>query len=281
MIQEIEPQKYNNNYTPRNPKADDYMIYCVDNKIALWKETDGNLQIPTWKEVKNSNEEVENQYLFSIDKKAFYLITNEKFILPGNAELCSGSIFRELKPIHMAFAGITAMQLYRFHNTHRFCGKCGSKMIHSKRERAYECVTCGLTEYPKISPAVIVAIMDGDKLLMTKYAYGEYKNYALVAGFVEIGESFEETVKREVLEEVGLKVKNIRYYKSQPWSFSDSIMIGFFADLDGDNTITIQEEELEEAVWMSREDIPKAERNISIGQEMIEEFRNYTYVSSK
>ena len=150
-------------------------------------------------------------------------------------------------------------------------------MIHSKRERAYECETCGLTEYPKISPAVIVAIMDGDKLLMTKYAYGEYKKYALVAGFVEIGESFEETVKREVLEEVGLKVKNIRYYKSQPWSFSDSIMIGFFADLDGDNTIIIQEEELEEAVWMRREEIPEAERNISIGQEMIEAFRNHTY----
>lgn len=277
MIHQIEPHQYINDYAPRDPKADDHMIYCVDNKIALWKETDEILQIPTLKEMKKTNEELETQYLFSIDKKAFYLIISDNFILPENAELCSGSIFREINPIHMAFAGITAMQLYRFYNTHRFCGKCGSKMMHSKWERAYECVTCGLTEYPKISPAVIVAIMDGDKLLMTKYAYGEYKKYALVAGFVEIGESFEETVKREILEEVGLKVKNIRYYKSQPWSFSDSIMIGFFADLDGDNTLTIQEEELEEAVWMSREEIPEAEHNISIGQEMIEAFRNHTY----
>ena len=150
-------------------------------------------------------------------------------------------------------------------------------MIHSVRERAFVCEECGLTEYPKISPAVIVAIADGDKLLMTRYAQGEYKKYALVAGFVEIGESFEETVRREVLEEVGLTVKNIRYYKSQPWSFSDSVMIGFFADLDGDNTITIQEEELEEAVWVPRGEIPEAERNISIGQEMIEAFRNNTY----
>lgn len=278
MIQEIEPNKYNNDYMPRDAKGDDYMIYCVDHKIALWKEIDGNLKIPTLKEIKKTNVELETQYLFSIDEKAFYLITSENFILPENAELCSGSIFRELKPMHMAFAGITAMQLYRFHINHKFCGKCGNKMVHSKRERAYMCVNCGLTEYPKISPAVIVAIMDGNKLLMTKYAYGEYKKYALVAGFVEIGESFEETVKREVLEEVGLKVKNIRYYKSQPWSFSDSIMIGFFADLDGDNTITIQEEELDEAVWMCREEIPEADRNISIGQEMIEAFRNHTYV---
>lgn len=277
MIQEIKPHEYNNEYSPRESKADDYAVYCVDNKIALWKCADENLCIPTIAEMEELGEKIEKQYLFSIDESAFYLIMNENLLLPENVEMCSGNVFRELKPTYMAFAGITAMQLYRFHNTHRFCGKCGSKMIHSKRERAYECETCGLTEYPKISPAVIVAIMDGDKLLMTKYAYGEYKKYALVAGFVEIGESFEETVKREVLEEVGLKVKNIRYYKSQPWSFSDSIMIGFFADLDGDNTIIIQEEELEEAVWMRREEIPEAERNISIGQEMIEAFRNHTY----
>ena len=276
MIQEIKPRNYNNEYTPKEPKTDDYAIYCVDNKIALWKNADGTLQMPKIAEVENLGVKIVVQYLFAIDEEAFYLITNEKLLLPENAELYSGSVFRELKPTYIAFAGITAMQLYRFHNTHRFCGRCGGRMVHSKRERAYVCDACSLTEYPKISPAVIVAIMDGDKLLMTKYANGEYKKYALVAGFVEVGESFEEAVKREVLEEVGLKVKNIRYYKSQPWSFSDSIMIGFFADLDGDNTITRQEEELEEAIWMRREEIPEAERNISIGQEMIEIFRNHT-----
>ncbi len=277
MIQEIEPYKYKNEYKPRKSEPGDHAIYCIENEIALWKCQDGTLCIPTIAQMESLGDIKKKQYLFSIDNIAFYLIINEMLSLTENIEICSQSVFRELSPSYMAFAGITAMQLNRFYQTHRFCGKCGNKMIHSSQERACQCEVCGLTKYPNISPAVIIAIVDGDYLLMTKYASGEYKKYALVAGFVEIGESFEDTVKREVLEEVGLKVKNIRYFKSQPWSFSDSVMIGYFADLDGDNTITIQEEELEEAVWMPRDKIPKAEHNISIGQEMIEVFRNRTY----
>lgn len=95
-----------------------------------------------------------------------------------------------------------------------------------------------------------------------------YRGYALIAGFVEIGETFEDTVRREVMEEVGLKVKNIRYYKSQPWAFSDSEMIGFFAELDGDDRIVLQEDELSEAGWFTREDIPDETMMNSIGAEL-------------
>ena len=136
------------------------------------------------------------------------------------------------------------------------------------------CPGCGMTEYPKISPAVIIAIIDGDKILLTKYAKRRYKNYALVAGYVEVGESFEDTVNREVMEEVGLRVKNITYYKSQPWSFTDTMMIGFFAQLDGDNKITRQEEELAEAGWFHRDEIPESDTKLSIGQEMIDLFKS-------
>ncbi len=136
------------------------------------------------------------------------------------------------------------------------------------------CPSCGNTVYPKIAPAVIVAVTDGDKLLLTKYAGREYTRYALVAGYTEFGETLEETVRREVMEEVGLKVKNIRYYKNQPWAFSDSMLVGFFAELDGSPQIRLDETELSTAVWMKREDIPGDYTNVSLTHEMILLFKH-------
>ena len=98
--------------------------------------------------------------------------------------------------------------------------------------------------FPKIAPAVIVGVTHGDKILMTKYAGREYKRYALIAGFTEIGETAEETVKREVMEEVGLTVKNIRYYKSQPWGFDSNLLLGYFCELAEEEEIHLDEEEL-------------------------------------
>ena len=130
------------------------------------------------------------------------------------------------------------------------------------------CPHCQTMEYPKLSPAVIVAVRNGDKLLLSKYAGREFTNYALIAGFAEIGEPIEDTVRREVMEEVGLKVKNIRFYKSQPWSFSDTLLFGFFCDLDGDDTIRLDEEELALAEWHERSQIPDDAYEISLTREM-------------
>ena len=147
-------------------------------------------------------------------------------------------------------------------------------MKKDQKERMLYCENCHHMEYPKISPAVIVGVTDGNRILMSKYADRDYKKYALLAGFTEIGETIEETVKREVMEEVGLKVKNIRFYKSQPWSFTDTLLMGFFADLDGDSEITLDQEELALAEWFEREEIPVTERNISLTNEMILAFKN-------
>jgi NAD+ diphosphatase len=136
------------------------------------------------------------------------------------------------------------------------------------------CPDCGNMVYPKIAPAVIVGITDGDKILMTKYAGREYKKYSLVAGFCEIGEAAEDTVRREVMEEVGLKVKNIRYYKSQPWGFDSNLLMGFFADLDGVNEITRDETELAVAEWIERKDTVGMNDGISLTREMIDVFCN-------
>ena len=104
---------------------------------------------------------------------------------------------------------------------------------------------------------------------------GTIRKYALVAGYTEIGESLEDTVRREVMEEVGLTVTNIRFYKSQPWSFSGSLLAGFFCDLSGDDeTVRLQEDELSEASWFDREELPDGGSSISLTHEMIEAFRN-------
>ena len=127
--------------------------------------------------------------------------------------------------------------------------------------------------FRKICPAVIVAVHDGDRLVLTRYKDRPIKHLALVAGFNEIGETIEETVHREVLEETGLRVKNLRFYKSQPWVFTDTLLFGFFAELDGSDRITVQEDELAEANWYPRSEVPADTAHMSLTAEMIEQFR--------
>ena len=120
---------------------------------------------------------------------------------------------------------------------------------------------------------MIVGVRNGEKLLLSKYAGRNHTRYALIAGFAEIGETLEETVKREVMEEVGLKVKNIRYYKSQPWALSGSLLSGFYCDLDGNDQITLDETELAMAEWFERKDIPYEDYDVSLTREMMLQFK--------
>ena len=134
------------------------------------------------------------------------------------------------------------------------------------------CPNCGNTIFPRISPAVIVAVTDGDRLLLSKYAGRAYTRYALLAGYTEIGETIEQTVQREVMEEVGLRVKNLRYYKSQPWGVDGNVLMGFFCDVDGNTEIHIDENELSMADWYSRDALPAHDDGISLTREMIRIF---------
>lgn len=231
------------------------------------------------------------EYLFSIDEIPYFMVRSaegdpalklaeeenqETFQEDGSGKFSfqGPAYFRIMQPEYQAFAAITAVQLFRWKESRKFCGCCGGRTEDSRTERALVCTKCGHTEYPKICPAVIVAVTDGDRLLMSRYKGRAYRGYALIAGFVEIGETFEETVRREVMEEVGLKVKNIRYYKSQPWAFTDTEMIGFFAELDGDDAIRLQEDELSEAGWYRRDEIPEDVSSISVGSEMKMAFKH-------
>ena len=142
-------------------------------------------------------------------------------------------------------------------------------MKHDTKERMMYCPDCGRHEYPVLMPAVIVGITNGDKIICSKYEGRSFKQYALIAGFAEIGETIEETVHREVMEEVGLKVKNLRYYKSQPWSFSGTLLFGFFCDVDGDDTLTVDHEELSVAQWFERDKIIGQDTDSSLTNEMM------------
>ena len=136
------------------------------------------------------------------------------------------------------------------------------------------CSDCAALVYPRINPAVVVAVRNGDRLLLIRYADRPMvAQYALIAGFTEIGETMEQTARREVMEEVGLRVKNLRYHADQPWGFSGNQMVGFWAELDGDETVTLDTREVKEAVWLRREEIPESHDPIDLTHTMTELFR--------
>jgi NAD+ diphosphatase len=170
------------------------------------------------------------------------------------------------------YAAFTAWHLYVWYRNNRFCGCCGSRTRHDTAERMLRCPECGNMIFPRISPAVIVGVTDGDRLLMSKYAGRDYTNYALIAGYTEIGETLEQTVAREVMEEVGLKVKNIRYYNSQPWGIDGNILMGFYCDLDGDDTVHLDDKELALAEWHVRGALPAKDDGFTLTREMIRVF---------
>lgn len=273
MIQDIAPYRYRNEYSQQEPKDTDYVM-CFREGNALVKYAETGIAFPTFAEVQEINPEVYKhaRYLFAIDEMKFFLV--ELKCIPTGFKWMPKVQFRYVTPAHFAFAGITAYQLDQWYQSHRFCGRCGAGMKHSEKERMVYCEECHQMEYPKISPAVIIGVTDGNRLLLTKYANRAHKNYALVAGFAEIGETIEETVQREVMEEVGLKVKRVTYYKSQPWSFTDTLLFGFYAEVDGACDLVVDREELACAEWFEREKIPVNERTVSLTNEMILQFKH-------
>ena len=213
-------------------------------------------------------------YLFSVGECAYFLSRGGEWGKIGGFEYEKMFRLRGLFPGDERFAGVTAYHLFCWYEENRYCGSCGRELVLDTGMRRLCCPACGREVFPRINPAVIVAVYHGEELLLTKYADREYKKYALIAGFTEIGETIEETVKREVMEETGIRVKNLRYYKSQPWGFSGSLLLGFFAEAEGDLTIHREEEELSEALWVKREDVCPSEEGISLTEEMMRVFKD-------
>ncbi|WP_405339229.1 NAD(+) diphosphatase [Fibrobacter sp.] len=274
MIHEILPHKLNNEFKVCDPKPTDFLI-CYDGSKTLLKKSGDGYAIPRVGELLElqgkSLDDFEGHYLFCIDDTAFFL-DNRTVEAPEGYEFMGSRTFRGMNPVER-MGGATAVHIAHWESLNKFCGRCGNVTIRSDHERSIICPKCGNVVYPRISPVVIVAVHNGDKLLMAHNIDNPNPRLFLISGFVEVGESLEQAVHREVMEEAGLRVKNIRYFGSQPWPFSDSLIAGFTAELDGDDTIRMQQEELSEAMWVKREDIPEYETDVSISCCLIENFR--------
>lgn len=277
MIQDIFPHIYHNEYKDITPRDEDYLLIFHQNTVLIRYQKE-KLRYPTMAELRDFP--ITCYYLFSVDERPYFLgypsqtLTEVPSIMLPGYSYENVSLFRTALSRHNAFAGITGHHLFEWYQSNQFCGRCGSRLLPDHKERMLFCPSCSHTVYPRISPAVIVGVVHKDKILMSKYAGGSYRKYALIAGFTEIGESVEQTVSREVMEEVGLRVKNIQYYKSQPWAFSGSLLMGFFAQLDGSDQITLDKNELSEAGWFSREEITLKDDHVSLTREMIQRFKS-------
>lgn len=274
MIQDIEPRIFNNKFNNKKAEPQDLFL-SYEGDTVLVREDKDKLWYPSFSDFEKDYPHLidDAQFLFTIDEINYYLVDEKSLDSAEGWTYATTNRFRTELKYWRSFAGAVGWQLNRWYSNHRFCSKCGKTMKRSEKERMLYCESCGFQTYPTISPCVIVAVHDGNRLLLTKYAGRAYTRYALVAGFAEIGESLEQTVHREVKEEVGLKVKNLNFYKSQPWPFTDTLLAGFYAELDGDDKITLEEDELSLGVWVNKVDIPPAELNISLTSEMMEAFR--------
>lgn len=271
MIQDIYPHKLHNEFIPNRPVDGDGLLFLFDGDLVLCAVEGDAARLPRVDDVDAG----EARYLFALDETPCFLGMNIPKSVPEGFEWTPVRALRRRAagPRAVIFAVWTAYQLNNWYRDNRYCGRCGAETAPAADERAMQCPACGRRIYPRIIPAVIVGVTDGDRIVMTKYRGRDIPFYALVAGFTEIGETLEETVAREVMEETGLRVKNIRYYKSQPWAIVDDLLAGFYCDVDGPTDIHMDENELKEAVWMRREEVVGQPDDFSLTNEMMMVFK--------
>ncbi len=214
----------------------------------------------------------EGVYLGTYDEQPAYTARLQK-----DTELTSPYKLTKIRPLHSEFPPELyaligyASQILTWSENHQFCSKCGAKAEPSLTERMMVCTRCGFMNYPRISPSMIVAITRGRELLMARGHHFPEGLYSVVAGFLEPGENMEQCVAREVMEETGLEICNIRYHSSQPWPFPHSIMIGFTADYAG-GELRIDHHELADAGWYTPEKMPTIPPESTIARKLIEEY---------
>ncbi len=287
MIQDIAPHAYHVDYAPLTVSPDDQVLLFADGRLYVAPDN----QFFHYRQVQHLFAPEQMRFLFTIDQQNFFMLKEGDTLLSAQSRAKSSALdellglavllrqreIRSLDDQVQAFAAYTAWHLQNWYKENRFCGCCASPMEDGIDERKMVCPKCGHLVYPRINPCIIVAVHDGDRLLMTKYAGRSVTWFVLVAGFTEIGESAEDTVRREVMEETGVHVKNIQYFGSQPWGIPGNLILGYTAELDGSDAITIDTNELADAQWIPRAQIDPVHDHLSITSALIEAFQQGRY----
>lgn len=261
------------NITPLSKKAEPALWFLFNNQRLLVKHEKDHYTIPKSSDLEELNLSILNQQFFgSLDDHLCYLAELEDAALVSDAFELIGlrELFFSFEEDMIRAAGI-ANQLMQWNRNHQYCGRCGSVTENKTNERAKICPECGLINYPRLSPAMIVAVRKEDQILLAHSKRFPAKFFSVLAGFVEPGETLEQCVSREVMEEVGITIKNIRYFGNQPWPFPDSLMVAFTAEYAG-GEIRIDGSEIAEAGWFSADLLPSIPPRISIARQLIDWF---------
>ena len=282
MLQDIAPLRLDNRWQLEQVvQADSVIVHFQQSKVLVrTAAASADPLFPLAAMVVGEDQSANYRYLFHIGGQSYFLCLAEHVRVPAGYGYEPARQVRTAKQAQRStfFAFYTAWHLATWYQHTRFCGHCGQTLQPDGAERAMRCPACGHVEYPRINPAIIAGVINGDQILLTKYAtqhLGHHSTfYALIAGFTEIGETLEETVAREVYEEVGLYVKNVRYYKSQPWGSAADILAGFYCDVDGSTQIHMDKQELSRAIWVPREQVVLQPDDWSLTNEMMARFRD-------
>ncbi len=257
---------------PEEIKPESFWFLINEQNIILFSR-DEKMMIPEYKNLLENNMLIDNvQYMGAYNNRPCYaaeIAATEH--LPGYFSIHPPLALVNEIGVELVWLAGLAGQYINWSRNHRFCGKCGNATEDKRDERAKICTVCGQIYYPRLSPAVIVAVTRDDRLLMASSPRFRSKFYSVLAGFVEPGETLEECVKREVREEVGIEIKNIKYFGSQPWPFPDSLMIGFTAEHESGEIIR-DENEISDAGWFTRDELPRKPSSISIARSLIDWF---------
>jgi NAD+ diphosphatase len=260
-------------FKPPEETPEHALWFLFHDQRLLVKDEGSRLLIPESSDLKQLDlVPIRKQFLGRMDDRPCYAgeLEDEKGILGTFSFMGLRSLFTRFEEDTIQAAGL-ANQLVLWNRNHHYCGRCGGLTETKPDERARVCPQCGVINYPRLSPAVIVAVLKDHQILLAHSQRFPTKFYSVLAGFVEPGETLEACVKREVLEEVGITVKNIRYFGSQPWPFPDSLMVGFTAEY-GDGNIRIDPSEITDAGWFSPDQLPPIPPKISIARRLIDWF---------
>lgn len=247
-----------------------YWLLFNMNKVLVLDN--GKITLPHLDLYKLNIKPIRRQYVGSMDGRSCYVgELSPDTVAPEGMSFCDlRGLFNQVSVDLFFFVG-KAYQIMNWDRTHQYCGRCGTQTENRIDERAKFCPSCKLVNYPRISPAMIVAITRGNEILLAQGSSFQTAFYSVLAGFVEPGETFEECVQREVKEEVGLNVKNIKYFGSQPWPFPDSLMVGFTAEYDSGD-IKIDNREILAAEWFAADRLPLIPGKGSIARQLIDWF---------